>query len=118
MDRTQLVCPSRGAPTGAPVLASHIRMVLSVDLETMCPPIGRVSNGPYPASVPLERIPNWSTSLGIPDSNGAVRGSGDDVLFIGRVSNGLYPVSVPLESITDWSTSLGIPDSNGEVVGS
>ena len=82
------------------------------------PPIGRVSNGLHPVSVPLERISDWSASLGIPDSNGAVSGSGDDVPPIGRVSNGLHQVSVPLERMADWSTNLGIPDSNGVVVGS
>ncbi len=64
----------------------------------------------------LKRITDWSTSLSIPDSNDAVRISGDDVSPIGRVSNGQDPVSVPLERIADWSTSLGIPDSNGAVV--
>src|SRR5258707_415412 len=70
------------------------------------PPIGRVSNGPHRASVPLERSTDWSTSLSIPYSNGAVGGSRDDVPPIGRVSNGPYPVSVPLERIANWSTSL------------
>ncbi len=75
-------------------------------------PIGRL----HPVNMPLERIANWSTSLGIPDSNGAVVGSGEDVAPIGRVSNGQHLVSVPLQRIADWSTSLGIPDSNGAVV--
>ena len=66
----------------------------------------------------LARIADYSASLGIPDSNGAVEGSGDDVAPIGRVSNGPHQVSVPLERISDCSTSLGIPDSNGAVVGS
>src|SRR5258706_304855 len=60
-------------------------------------PIGRVGNGPHPASVPLEGITDWSASLGIPDSNSAVIGSGDDVAPIGRVSNGLHHVGVPLK---------------------
>ena len=51
----------------------------------MC--IGRVSNRQYPVSVPLKRIPDWGTSLSIPDSNGAIGGSRDNVMPIGRVSN-------------------------------
>ncbi len=68
--------------------------------------------------MPLKRIAHWSTSLSIPDSNGAVEGSGDDVPPIGRVSHGQHPVSVPLKGIANWRTSLGIPDSNGAVGGS
>ena len=81
-------------------------------------PIGRVSNGVHAVSVPLEWITDWSTSLGIPDSNSTVVGSGYDVVPIGRVSNGVHPASVPLEWITAWRASLGIPDSNSTVVGS
>ncbi len=67
--------------------------------------------------MPLERIADWSTSLGIPDSNGVVGGSRDDMAPIGRVSNRAHQPIVPLERIADCSTSLGIPDSNGAVVG-
>src|SRR5258706_12663255 len=52
------------------------------------PPIGRVSNGSHPPSVPLERISDCSTSLRIPDSNGGVGGSGDDMAPIRRVRHG------------------------------
>src|SRR5258706_14313936 len=62
-----------------------------------------------------DRVASCSMSLSIPDSNGAIEGSGDDVLPLGRVSNGQHPISVPMEGIADWSTSLGIPDSNGTV---
>src|SRR5258706_898057 len=68
------------------------------------PPIGRVSNGSHPRSVPLERISDCSTSLRIPDSDGGVGGSGDDVPPIGRVSNGSHPPSLPLQRIADCST--------------
>jgi len=51
--------------------------------------------------VPLERIANRSTSLGIPDSNGGVGGSGDDVLPVGRVSNGPHSASMPHERVAD-----------------
>src|SRR5258706_12745 len=65
-----------------------------------------------------QRLARWRARLRNPDSNGAVKGPGDDVAPIGRVSNGLHPVSVPLERIADWRTSLSIPDSNGTVRGS
>ncbi len=58
---------------------------------------------------------DWSTSLGIPDSNGAVGGSGDDAAPIGRASYGHHRDSVPLKRVANWSTSLGIPDSNGTI---
>ena len=38
--------------------------------------------------MPVERIADCSTSRSIPDSNGAVGGSGYDVPPIGGVSNG------------------------------
>src|SRR5258706_112977 len=57
-------------------------------------------------------------SPGVPDSNGAVGGSGVDVLPIGRGIHGLHRVRVRIERISDWSTSLGIPDSNSAVSGS
>ncbi len=69
-------------------------------------------------SVPFERIADWSASLCTPDSNGAVLGSGDDVLPIGGICNGPHRASVPLERIADWRTRLGIPDSNGAIEGS
>ena len=68
--------------------------------------------------MPFERTADCSTNLDIPDSNGAVIGSGDDVLPVRRVSNRPYPVGMPLEGIADGSTSLGIPDSNCAVGGS
>ena len=67
---------------------------------------------------PFEGIADWSTNLSIPDLNGAVVRSGDDVPPIGRVNNGPHPGSVPLKGTANWSTSVGIPDSNGAVVGS
>src|SRR5258706_3341610 len=66
----------------------------------------------------LERIADWGTSLSIPDSNGVIVGSGDDVASIGRVGNGRHQASVPLERLVDCGTSLGIPDSNSVIVGS
>ena len=51
-------------------------------------PVRRVSSRPHCVSMPLERLADSSTSLGIPDSNGAVGRSGDDALPVGRVSNG------------------------------
>src|SRR5258706_10410147 len=78
-------------------------------------PIRKVSNR---LDMPLERLAGCSTSLGIPGSNGAVVGSGDDVAPIMRVSNGRHPESVPLERIANCGTSLGIPDSNGAIKGS
>ena len=62
-----------------------------------------------------EGISDWSTSLSIPDSNGAIGRPGDDVMTIGRVSNGQYPMGMPLERTADCSTSIGIPDSKGAV---
>src|SRR5258706_238691 len=67
---------------------------------------------------PMSRVADCGTSLGIPDSNGVITGSGDDVVPIGGVGNGPHPVSVPLERTADCSTSLGIPDSNGVIEGS
>src|SRR5258706_554438 len=81
-------------------------------------PIWRVSNGEHRARVPHERTADCSTIFRIPDSDGGVVGSGDDVPPIGRVSNGSHRVSVPLERISDCSTSLRIPDSDGGVGGS
>ncbi len=68
--------------------------------------------------MPRKRIAYWRTSLGIPNANGAVGGSGDDVLSVGRACNGNHPVTVPIERIANWSTGLGIPDSDGAVGGS
>ena len=67
--------------------------------------------------MPLERLTNCSTGLGIPDSNGVVVGSGDDVLAIRRVSNTPDQAIMPFRRLADCSTSLGIPSSNGGVVG-
>src|SRR5258706_14248061 len=64
-----------------------------------------------PICVPSERITDCSASLGVPDSNFAVVGSGNNVLPIGRVGNGRHRVLMPLERSTDWSTSLCIPGS-------
>jgi len=41
------------------------------------PPIGRVTNGIHP--VPLDKLANCSTRIGIQAPNGVVPGSGDDV---------------------------------------
>src|SRR5260370_1035629 len=79
-------------------------------------PVRRVSNRLNGVGMPLERLTDCGTSLGIPDSNGVVTGSGDDVAPIGRVSNGRHPVNVPLEWVTDCGTSPGIPGSNGVIV--
>src|SRR5258706_344198 len=73
---------------------------------------------PRQGVLPVERLVGYSASRSVPDSNGLVKGSGDDVAPIGRGSNGIHPVGVPHERIADCSTSLGIPDSNGVVVGS
>src|SRR5258706_392203 len=81
-------------------------------------PVRGVCNRLDRVSMPPGRLSSCGTSLGIPDSNGAVGGPGDDVPPIGRVCNGQDRVSVPLERMADCSTSLGIPDSNGVVVGS
>jgi len=50
-------------------------------------PIRGVSSRLHWVSMHLERLTDSGTSLGIPDSNGAVAGSGDDAPPIGRVSN-------------------------------
>src|SRR5882757_2299044 len=68
--------------------------------------------------MPLERIANWSTSLGIPDLNGVVVGSGDDVVPIGRVSHGIYPPIMPRKRLPNYCTGLSIPDLNRLVIGS
>ena len=86
-------------------------MVQLSDPEMIFRPIGRVSNGVHPVSVPLS-ISNCSTSLGVPGSNGAVAGSGDDVAPIGRISSGQNPARVALWRNTNYSTSLDIPNSN------
>src|SRR5260370_1329053 len=65
--------------------------------------------------MPLQRLTNCGASLGIPDSNGAVIRSGDDVPSVRRVSNGLHVFGVPLQRLTNCSASLGIPDSNGAI---
>jgi hypothetical protein len=79
--------------------------------------IGRVSD--RSRKIPLEGLADRSTSLGIPNSNGAVIGSRDDVLAIGRVSNReSHIISVPLDQLANRSTSLGVPDPNSAVVGS
>lgn len=71
-------------------------------------PVRRVRNGLHRVSMPFERIADCITSLGNPDSNGAVAGSGDEVPPIGRVSKG---VGMPLERIAYCCT--GIPRKGG-----
>ena len=56
--------------------------------------IGRVSDRKHIISVSTERLSNDITSIGVPDPNGLVIGSGDDVQSIRRVRNGANPVSV------------------------
>src|SRR5258706_3910174 len=79
--------------------------------------MGRAGNRPRRGRM-IKRSADCSTSLRVPDSNGVVAGSGDDVAPIGRASNGPHHARMPLERIADCSTSLRIPDSNGAVVGS
>ena len=52
--------------------------------------IRSVSNGLHQARMPFKRIPKCNTTLRIPDSNGVVGGSGDDVMPIKRVGNRLH----------------------------
>src|SRR5258706_10938378 len=82
-------------------------------------PPPRTALFPYPTVCRShERISDCSTSLRIPDSDGGVVGSGDDVPPIGRVSNRIHPPSMPRKRLANYSTGLGIPDSNCVVVGS
>src|SRR5258706_10872254 len=75
-------------------------------------PVRRVSNRLDHVGMPLERLAGRSTSLGIPDSNGAIVGSGNDVAPIGRVGNGLHHARVPLERIADGDPKIALPDSS------
>jgi hypothetical protein len=68
--------------------------------------------------MPLQRFSNYSTCLGIPDSNRVVQRSRDDVPTIRRVGNGIHSAGMPLERLTACNTSLSIPDPNGLVIGS
>ena len=58
-------------------------------------PIGRARNGQHQPTTPLEKISDWSTSLGILDSNDTVVGFGDDATAIGRVRNTLHTSNMP-----------------------
>src|SRR5258706_13495198 len=79
--------------------------------------VRRVSNRLDREGMPLERIADCGTSLGIPDSNGVIVGFGGAAGRIGRESTGGDPSIKQLERIADCGTSLGIPDSNGVIVG-
>src|SRR5258706_12033334 len=67
-------------------------------------PVRRASNRLDRAGMPLEKIAYCGTSIGIPDSNGLIVGSGDDVAPIGRVGNGQHRVTQPRTTITDRGT--------------
>src|SRR5258706_11724776 len=70
------------------------------------------------ARVPRYRIADWGTSLGIPDSNGVIVGSGDDVAPIGSVSHRIHTPIMPRKRLANYNTRLSIPDSNCVVGGS
>ena len=67
-----------------------------------------------PRTTPMN-VPG-GTSPGIPNSNGAIRGSIEDIPPVRRVSKRLHRQSVSLERIANWSTTLVIPDSNSAVL--
>ena len=54
------------------------------------PPIRRVSDGPHTTGVPSEA----RQLSGIPDPNGLVLESGDEVLCVGGINDGVYIFSV------------------------
>src|SRR5258706_15784904 len=78
-------------------------------------PVRRVSNRLDLLGMALERLAGCSTGLSIPDSNGAIVGSGDDVAPIGRVSNGRQERKGPLEGKAEDVGGRGILKKKGGI---
>ena len=72
--------------------------------------IERAGVGPHCTDMPLWEFTNYSTSHGIPDSNGNVIRSRYNAPAIQRVGNRPHQLSMPNKGLLD-----GIPNSNGGV---
>ena len=114
---TPLVCPVSGSPTGAPVCASQIRIVLSQEPETTFRPSGEYATLVTSLGMPCQWLAHRCSRLRIPDSDRVVIGARDDILAIWRVCNTRDTTGMSCQWLAHRCSRLRIPDSDRVVPG-